>query len=132
MVAGYSNRAIADKVKKPLSTVQRKTKKLLESGLIKRTYELNYRKLGYKTGLLHLYLDDGNAQELAEKIHFIDDVLSVSLHIGNSDIVAEYACKDTISLMELMANVKKLPGIRNVVWSEEVYTVTAHSKLQSS
>ena len=132
MVAGYSNRAIANKVKKPLSTVQRKTRQLVESGLIKRTYELNYRKLGYKTGLLHLYLDDGNAQELAEKIHFIDDVLSVSLHIGNSDIVAEYACKDTISLMELMANVKKLPGIRNVVWSEEVYAVTAHSKLQSS
>ena len=129
MVAGYSNRAISDKVKKPLSTVQRKTRKLLESGLIKRKYELNYRKLGYKIGLLHIYLDDGNAQELAEKIHSIDDVLSVSMHIGNSDIVAEYACKDTVGLMDLMANVKKLPGIRNIVWSEEVYTVAAVSKL---
>jgi DNA-binding Lrp family transcriptional regulator len=126
MVAGYSNSAISNKVKKPMSTVQRRTKQLIESGLIKRAYELDYRKLGYKTGLLHVYLDDGNAQGTAEKIHSIDeDIVSVSTHIGYFDIVAQYACKDAISLMELMSKVKKLPGVRNIVWSEEVYAIAA-------
>jgi Lrp/AsnC family transcriptional regulator for asnA, asnC and gidA len=132
MVAGYSNRAISNKIKKPLSTVQRRTRQLLERGLIKHTYKINYKKLGYKVGLLHIYLSDGNAQELAEKIHFIKDVLSVSIHLGNSDVVAEYACQDTMSLIELMAEVKGLPGVRNVVWSEEVSAIATDNNLQSS
>jgi DNA-binding Lrp family transcriptional regulator len=133
MVAGYSNSAISNKVKKPLSTVQRRTRQLLESGLIKHAYEINYKKLGYKVGLLHIYLEDGNSQEMADKIHSIKGVLSVSIHLGNSDIVAEYVCSDSMSLMELLANVKRLPGVRDIVWSEEVSAIAAeeNNKLHS-
>ncbi|HEY1211911.1 MAG TPA: winged helix-turn-helix transcriptional regulator [Nitrososphaera sp.] len=120
MLAGDSYQAIAKKLKKPLSTVQRRTRHLLESGLIKHRYEFNYKMYGYKMGLLHIYLEDGNIQETAEKIQSIKDVLSVSIHIGNSDIVAEYACGDSNAMLELMAQVKHVPTVAKVVWSEEV------------
>jgi len=127
MLEGYSNQVIANKIKKPLSTVQRRTRRLLESGLIKHRYELDYQKLGYKKGLLHIYLNYGNPQELAEKMLSIKNILSTSIHIGNSDEVAEYACIDGNDFLEIMGEVKKLPGIKNVIWSEEVFLFKADS-----
>ena len=120
MLAGDSNQAIAKKLKKPLSTVQRRTRQLLQSGLIKHRYEFDYKMYGYKKGLLHIYLEDGNIQETAEKIQSIKDILSVSIHIGNSDIVAEYACSDSTCLMGLLAQIKSVPTVGRIVWSEEV------------
>ena len=38
MLAGDSNQAIAKKLKKPLSKVQRRTRKLVETGSIKQRY----------------------------------------------------------------------------------------------
>jgi DNA-binding Lrp family transcriptional regulator len=43
MLAGDSNQTIAKKLKKPLSTVQRRTRQLLQSGLIKHRYEFDYK-----------------------------------------------------------------------------------------
>jgi DNA-binding Lrp family transcriptional regulator len=120
MLAGDSNQAIAKKLKKPLSTVQRRTRHLLESETIRLRYEFNYKKYGYKKGLLHIYLEDGNIQETAEKIHSIKNILSVSIHIGNSDIVAHYACGDSNAMLELMAQIKHMLSVTKIVWSEEV------------
>ena len=129
MLSGFSNRDIANEVKKPLSTIQRRTRQLLESELIKPRYELNYKKFGYKKGLLHIYLHDGNAQEIAEKVSSIKNILSASIHIGNSDVVAEYVCSDSGELLALMALLKKLPAVQRVVWSEEVFFMPAHKPL---
>jgi hypothetical protein len=51
--------------------------------------------------------------------------LSVSIHIGNSDVVAEYVCKETSELLALIANVKHLDAVDRVVWSEEVTSMPA-------
>ena len=52
----------------------------------------------------------------------MDSVQTVSLHAGNSDIIGFFLYKNTEQVLRLIDEVKKLEGIDNVVWSEEVYT----------
>jgi DNA-binding Lrp family transcriptional regulator len=120
LLSGKSNSQMAALLKKPVSTIQRRSRRLLQSGIIEIKYELNYKRFGYKKGFLHIYLTNGDIYESAEKVRNLDHILSVSIHIGNSDVVAEYVCKDSGQLLELMAKIKKLPTVEKVVWSEEV------------
>jgi DNA-binding Lrp family transcriptional regulator len=125
IMVGLSNREISKKVKIPLSTIQRRTRLLFGMGIIRRRYELDYQKLGYKKGYLHIYLSDGDVYSITEHLRHLDNILSVSIHIGNSDVVAEYVCKETSELLALIANVKHLDAVDRVVWSEEVTSMPA-------
>jgi len=115
-----SNNQIASKTGRPLSTIQRRRKQILDGGFIKSNYEIDYARFGFKKGLLHVYLKDGDVDITAEKLLELDGVLTVSIHLGNSDVVADYACKDAIDLLNLIAAIKKFPNVDRVIWSEEV------------
>jgi DNA-binding Lrp family transcriptional regulator len=129
MLSEFSNADIAAELQKPLSTIQRRTRQLVSSGIITQRYRLDYKKLGYKKGFLHVYLKDGKIYEVAEKLRNLDHVLSVSVHIGNSDVVAEYATSESNDLLGLMAEVKHMPTVDRVVWSEEVTFAEANKPI---
>jgi len=92
------------------------------------TLQLDYKKFGYKVGLLHIYLIDGETRLIAEKIAEMPDVKDVSIHIGNSDISANYACKGTVELLDLLAKIKAVQRVNRIVWSEEVYLLPGLKK----
>ena len=123
LLKGKNSKAIATRVKSPLSTVQRRTRKLFENELIVSTVELNYEKLGYKRGLLHLYLSDGIVDEVGKILAERAGILSVAVHIGNSDLVALFIYKDSKQLLETISESKKIKGVERVLWSEEVYFI---------
>ena len=129
MVIGDSNQQISKKLGTPLSTVQRRTRELIQSGIIPINYKVDYKKFGYKTGLLHIYLTNGDSHSIAEKIQAIDGILDLSVHIGNSDLIAEYACKSTEALLTLLASIKKIPAVTKIVWSEEVFALPQSRKI---
>src|SRR5215211_1277011 len=54
LIANHDNSFISQKLEIPLSTIQRRTRKLFEKEIISTKIELNYEKLGYKRGLLHV------------------------------------------------------------------------------
>ena len=123
LLKGKTSKYIAKKVKSPLSTVQRRTRKLFEEQLIVSTDELNYEKLGYKRGLLHLYLTDGLVDEVGQNLADRAGILSVAVHIGNSDLVALFIYKDSKQLLDTISESKKIKGVERVLWSEEVYFI---------
>ncbi|MGI0020092.1 MAG: Lrp/AsnC family transcriptional regulator [Nitrososphaera sp.] len=123
MLAGFSSAEMAGKLAKPLSTVQRRSRNLIQSGLIEHRYELNYKKLGYRVAYLHVYVNGADVNVISHKVRQVDGAKSVSVHIGNSDIVAKYACKTNQELMEIIGRVRKIDGVQRVVWSEEVYAL---------
>jgi DNA-binding Lrp family transcriptional regulator len=123
LIAGKSNRAIATRLKIPMSTVQRRTRKLFERDLIRLKYELNYKKLGFRKGLLHVYLKDGNIQGVAEEISKIRGMESTSIHIGNSDVVGLFVFREAQHLLDIMSECKKIEGVDRVLWSEEVMNI---------
>jgi DNA-binding Lrp family transcriptional regulator len=120
MLSGFNNREIANKLKIPMSTVQRRTRRLFEKGIIKNKTELDYKKLGFRRGLLHVYLNDGNVHTAAEMVSKIKGILTTSIHIGNSDVVGLFVFKETDHLLDIMSEAKKIDGMERVVWSEEV------------
>ena len=77
MLANVTNKEISKKLGIPLSTVQRRVRNLLNSGLVSSKVQLNYEQLGYKTGLVHVYLRDGNINEIAKKAYELDGVTSI-------------------------------------------------------
>ena len=55
LMSNSSNRDISQKLKMPLSTVQRMTRKLFQSGIVENKVELNFRQVGSKSwSIAHL------------------------------------------------------------------------------
>jgi DNA-binding Lrp family transcriptional regulator len=121
LIAGRSNKYISEKTSIPLSTVQRRSRKLFEKDLLNNKIELNYERLGYKRGFLHVYLANGEIDRIGKAVADKSGILSVAVHIGNSDLVALFIYKNSKQLLDIIAETKKIPGVSKVLWSEEVY-----------
>ena len=121
LVLGYDNKKISSTLKIPLSTIQRRTRRILQSGIVTLEYQPNFKLLGLKKGLLHTYLRDGQLKKTAEKISKMDGILSVTIHVGNSDVVSEFVYDNSEELVDIVAAIKQIEGVERVVWSEEVF-----------
>ena len=127
LISNHSNDSISKKLRIPLSTIQRRTRKLFEKEIVSSKIELNYEKLGYKRGMLHIYLQKGLMKEIGKKVVEKRGMLSVSVHVGNSDLVALFVYRDSKDLLETMSEIKDIEGVERVMWSEEVYFITSSS-----
>jgi DNA-binding Lrp family transcriptional regulator len=67
MAISYSNNEISEKLAVPLSTIQRRTRLLLAKGYVQIRGKIDYRKLGYRRGVFHVYLRGDGIREVAEK-----------------------------------------------------------------
>ena len=83
--------------------------------------EVNYQMFGFKTGLVHVYLRNGNIEQTARKIQNLNQITYVEIHIGNSDILGNVIYKKGKELLNLIATIKKMEGVDTIVWSERVY-----------
>ena len=121
LILGYDNKKISSTLKIPLSTIQRRTRRILLSGMVTLEYQPNFKLLDLKKGLLHTYLRDGQLKKTAEKISKMDGILSVTIHVGNSDVVSEFVYDNNEELVDIIAAIKQIEGVGQVVWSEEVF-----------
>jgi len=47
-------------------------------------------------------------------------ITSVEIHIGNSDILADFAYKESKDLFDVILKIKQISGIERVIWSERI------------
>ncbi|MGN6559865.1 MAG: Lrp/AsnC family transcriptional regulator [Candidatus Nitrosocosmicus sp.] len=127
MTKGNNNKQIASEIKIPLSTVQRRTKRLIEDGAVLTRTELNYEKFGFKRGLLHIYVENGDIDKMVKDVSKLRGISSTEVHIGNSDIIGNVIYKNSIELLDLITDVKKMDGVERIVWSEQIYSIPANS-----
>jgi len=120
-----SNKEISQSLKVPLSTIQRRVRNLTEKGLVTFSVDIDYQMFGFKTGLLYIYLRNGETDETAKKILALKQVTSVEIHIGNADIVGHTVYKDGKELLNLIGVIKNIEAIERVTWSERIYQ-TSH------
>jgi DNA-binding Lrp family transcriptional regulator len=125
MVSNLPNKQIASKLKVPLSTIQRRTRKLIEKGMISMRAEVNLQMMGFKKGLIHVYISNGNIDQIARKICSLDPIESVEIHIGNSDMIGNAIYNDSKQLLQTISEIKRIDGVEKIVWSEEVYNFTS-------
>lgn len=128
LVLGYDNKKISSTLNIPLSTIQRRTRLILQSELVTQEYQPNFKMLGIKKGLLHTYLRDGKLRKTAEKISEMEGILSVTIHVGNSDIVSEFVYDNSEDLVDIIASIKDIEGVTHIVWSEEIYKLKTHKE----
>lgn len=125
LLSGKNNKEISTKIRIPLSTVQRRVRNLIAKELVTFNSGINYHKFGFKTGMLHIYLEDGDFETLANRLKELEGITSVEVHIGNSDLIANVVYKHSIELLELIAKVKSFEKIEKIVWSEMIYEVSS-------
>jgi DNA-binding Lrp family transcriptional regulator len=129
LLRGYENKKIATEVKTPLSTIQRRIRKIFENQYISRRNELNYKKLGLRKGYLQISLKGDKSYEVAHKLAGINGIISVAEVTGSFfDILCTYIFKNTDELFSLIENIKTIERIDKVAWSEEVRSIEIQEK----
>jgi Lrp/AsnC family transcriptional regulator, regulator for asnA, asnC and gidA len=131
LFAGNSSRQCAAILGKPVSTTQRRVRLLIQRGILRPTFELGYSELGLKRGFLHIYLEDGSIQDVTSKLLLRDGIYSVGVHLGNSDIVGRFVYGTSRDVLGLIGWAKELDGVDRVMWSEEVYDMSASPNLSN-
>jgi DNA-binding Lrp family transcriptional regulator len=131
ILKGYENKKIATEVKTPLSTIQRRIKKITENRYISRKNELNYKKLGLRKGFLQILLKGDNSGEVVKKLAKIDGITAISEVTGSFDILCICVFTDTDDLFRLLENIKTIERVHEVSWSEEVRSMDIQEKLVS-
>ena len=123
LIPGLENKDISKQLGIPLSTIQRRTRNIIKNGLVEVKIQPNFKRIGVKKGLLQIYVRNGNIKEAALELAKFDGVLSSSVHVGNSDIVAEFVYEDNEQLIETIGEIRGIESVERVQWSEEVYTI---------
>jgi DNA-binding Lrp family transcriptional regulator len=145
---------ISKKLKMPLSTVQRRRTALEHSSLIRKSYELDAKQLGWRTADILIAVEKGDCVEIAnrlltenigirlssdisKKINRINDgsygprVIETSLRIGDPvvNVVARVIYRTSDELFHIIQEIKKMPNIARVEWSEIVKVVGTNDAL---
>jgi DNA-binding Lrp family transcriptional regulator len=124
LIKGYENKKIATEVKTPLSTIQRRIRKIFENQYVSRKNVINYKKIGLRKGYLQVSLKGDNSYEVAQKLAGISGIISVSeVRSNDFDILCICVFKSTDELFSLMENIKTIERINKVAWSEEVHSI---------
>jgi DNA-binding Lrp family transcriptional regulator len=131
LLRGYDNKQIADKVDNPLSTIQRRTRLIFERGLAASKIEPDYAKLGYKTGYLIIRLKGGKMIDIVERLQKKNEFISISANIGVFPLICKIIYRDTKELWDIISNVQELGNVREVLWSEEIYSITTNYNITS-
>ncbi|MBV9179587.1 MAG: Lrp/AsnC family transcriptional regulator [Nitrososphaeraceae archaeon] len=114
--------ALSKKLDIPLSTIQRRRAKI-EKDVLKKTYTFDYKALGCRVGDLVINVDNGRAEEVAQKIinKYKNNVTHCQIRINSiHNILAQIIYKDTNELHYLIEGAKAMEHVTTVEWSEMV------------
>jgi len=119
-----SSHTLATKLGLPRTTIQRR-RNFIEKHYLEFSYSLKLGKLGYRRVDLLIYTGGGDTIRIAEKLLERDEVVYVGQSIGEHtiDLRAEVIIKDNSQLLDLLEQVKAMPNVKDVVWSEIVRIV---------
>ncbi len=115
---------ISQKLNVPISTVQRRRKRLEEEYLIKH-YSLDPMKFGYRRIDLLIYTQGGETMNIGKELLEREEVVYAARTIGEHtiDLRIEVFVKDNGVLLDLLEHVKAMKGVRDVIWTEVIETI---------
>ena len=115
---------LSQQVGVPLSTVQRRRKRLEQDYLIKH-YSIDPVKFGYRRIDLLISTSGGGTVEIGKELLKREEVTYAARTIGEHtiDLRIEVFVKDNGVLLNLLEEVKAMKGVRDVVWTEVVETI---------
>ena len=124
-----SSMSIATKLQMPLSSLQRRRTKL-EKSVLTKAYHVNLKTSGGKVGDTIINVDKGRSREVAGSIlkKFKSNVMNVSTRINSEhNVAAQIIYNDTVELHNLLENIKAMPYVTILQWSEMVEMIGDNS-----
>jgi DNA-binding Lrp family transcriptional regulator len=106
----------------PLSTIQRRRKRLQDSLIVTR-YLLKTERLGWRNATLLISTASGKTETIGRQILDMSDLVSsVTRALGgnNIDLRAEVAFKTNTDLTTLIDRIKSIEGVSGLIWSESL------------
>jgi DNA-binding Lrp family transcriptional regulator len=132
ILKGYENKKIATEVQAPLSTIQRRIRKIFENQYISRKNEMNYKKLGLRKGYLMISLRGDKSYEVAQKLAGISSsIISIPEVTGSFDILCICIFRNTNELFNMMESIRAIERVDQVSWAEEVHSLETEEKQMS-
>jgi DNA-binding Lrp family transcriptional regulator len=145
---------ISKKLKLPLSAVQRRRTAIERSSIVRKSYELDAKQFGWRTADILITVEKGDCVEIANRlltenigIGLSSDISKIinkgdnispgprviesSLRIGDPvvNVVARVIYKSSDELFHIIQEIKKMPNIARVEWSEIVKVVGRNNAL---
>jgi DNA-binding Lrp family transcriptional regulator len=123
--------SLAAKLQISLSSLQRRRDRLEKSVLIK-TYHIDLKASGGKMGDIVINVDKGRSREVATNIlkKYKSNVMNVSTRINSEhNVAAQIIYNDTAELHNLLENIKSIPYVTSLQWSEIVEMIGDNSPL---
>jgi DNA-binding Lrp family transcriptional regulator len=126
-----SSLSISRKLEIPLTTVQRRRKRL-EGEYLEVSYSLRLDKLGWRKAQLLVSTEKGRTGHVGKELLNHDSITRVSKSIGEHtiDLHAESVFKNNKELLDVIEWVKSVEGVRDVVWTEPVEMVGKNGAIQ--
>lgn len=122
---------ISNKLKIPLSTIQRRRSKLERLSMLKKGYEIDYRQLGLRRANLMLSVSNGVCVDIAKRIvkEYRENVLEASITIGDpqTNLVVEVVYFDSEEIFEMIQHIRKMENVQDVRWSEMIKAVVKNN-----
>ena len=128
----HSSLLLAKKLGIPITTVQRR-KKRLEEEFLTSSYTLNVERFGWRRVDLLIYTRNGKTDPVANKLLENEEVVYVGKSIGEHtiDLRVEIIVRDNAELLDILEKVKAMDGVNDVVWSEIVQVVGTKRSIPS-
>ena len=116
---------IASKYKVPISTIQRRRKRL-EDSILEKKYLIDITKRDLRTGIILANVKRGKAKEVAKMIleKHKSNAISSSIRINDqNNVITEIIYNTSSELYNILEQVKKIPYVSSATWSELVEVV---------
>jgi DNA-binding Lrp family transcriptional regulator len=115
---------LARKLEIPLTTIQRRRKRL-ESEFLEVAYSLKLEKLGWRRADLLVSTHKGVTYNVGKELLTHNSITRVCRSIGEHtiDLHAEIVFKNNTELLNVIEWIKAFDGVKDVVWTEPVELV---------
>jgi len=123
--ADIKNVDIASKYKVPISTIQRRRKRLVDS-ILEKKYFIDITKRDLRTGIILANVERGKAKEVAKMIleRHKSNAISSSIRINDqNNVITEIIYNTSSELYNIIEQVKNIPYVSSATWSELVEVV---------
>lgn len=128
---GVSSLTLSKNLDIPLSTVQRRRKRL-EANLLDEMYSLKLDKFGLRSGVLFVTTSSPSTELIGREILSWDnEVVSVKRCIGENsiDLQVEVVFESNKELLTIIERVKSVEGVTKVSWSEAVKVIGRNTRI---
>jgi len=118
--------SIAKELDIPMTTVQRRRKKL-ESEILDCRYTLQHEKFGLRKMTLLISINKGTPMAVGRLLLNQEGIISVTRIIGanNANLKADVLFRDNAQLVNIIDNIKSLPNVEHVTWTETIEVFAA-------